>query len=88
MNKYFIHLIAVVAVLLLMLSPALACGGKSCSARQCANKAAHAQSCTSEDKVCAMNKMGHAKEGTVAALPSAELQKKLCAGKKVQAEIK
>jgi hypothetical protein len=58
MNKYCKQLIGAVTVLMLMSSPALACGGMSCSPGQCANKAGQAQGCASGEKACAMGKMG------------------------------
>ena len=63
MNKYFKHLIGAVAALMLMSSPALACGGKSCSPKQCAYKAGQTQKCAYGDKACAMSRTGHAKKG-------------------------
>jgi hypothetical protein len=63
MNKYCKHFIGAATVLMLMSSPALACGGKACSPKSCAQNAGHAQGCAAGDKACAMNKMRHAGKG-------------------------
>ena len=62
MHKYIKHFIAALAAFMLLSSPALACGGKSCSPGQCANKAGHAKSCMAGKEKCAMNKAGHAQK--------------------------
>lgn len=63
MNKYVKHLIIAATAIMFLSSPALACGGKSCSPKQCAYKSGHAQGCAYGDKACAMKKMGYAKKG-------------------------
>jgi hypothetical protein len=63
MNKYCKQFIGAVTALMLMSSPALACGGMSCSPGQCANKVGQAQGCAAGDKTCVMSKMGYAKKG-------------------------
>jgi Spy/CpxP family protein refolding chaperone len=59
MNKYV--MIAATAIMFIS-SPALACGGKSCSPKQCAYKVGHTQKYSAGDKSCAMGKQGHAKK--------------------------
>jgi Spy/CpxP family protein refolding chaperone len=63
MNKYIKHLMIAATAVMFLSSPALACGGKSCSPKQCAYKSGHAQGCVAGDKACAMNKMGYSKKG-------------------------
>jgi len=58
MNKYVKYMMIAATAMMFLSSPALACGGMSCSPGQCANKAGQAQGCAGGEKACAMGKMG------------------------------